>query len=88
MEQSFGLRVLLSTLGGTMDAVLERMFTIYAQMIGSDKIDGELKRQSSTHVRELFEAGETDEERLTVQGLIYLKKSDGSPLTRLGGNRR
>jgi hypothetical protein len=82
MEPSFELRVLPSTLGGTMDAVLERMFTIYAQMIG------ELKRQRATHVRELFEAGEADEERLTVQGLTYLKRSDGSPLTRSGGNPR
>ena len=70
------------------DAVIERMFTIYAQMMGTDKISEDLRAMSSNHVRELFEAGETDEERLTVRGLTYLKKANGSPLTQVGGSRR
>ncbi len=61
-----------------MDTVFERIFTIYAQMIGTDQISDDLKTQSTNHVMELFEAGETDQERLTVQGLIFLKQSDGS----------
>jgi hypothetical protein len=71
-----------------MDAVIERMFTIYAQMMGTNKISEDLKIMGSNHVRELFEAGETDEERLTVRGLTYLKKADGSLPTQAGGNRR
>jgi hypothetical protein len=61
-----------------MDTVLERMFTIYAQMMGTNHISDDLKTKSSSHVRGLFEAGETDQERLTVQGLIFLKQFDGS----------
>lgn len=71
-----------------MNAAIERMFTIYAQMIGTEKINEDLRIMASNHVRELFEAGETDEERLTVRGLTYLKKTDGSPLNKMGGNRR
>ena len=61
-----------------METVLERMFAIYAQMIGTNQISDDLKAKSGSHVRGLFEAGETDQERLTVQGLIFLKQSDGS----------
>jgi hypothetical protein len=71
-----------------MDAVIERMFTIYAQMIGTNKFSEDLRSMSSNHVRELFEAGEIDEERLTVRGLTYLKSADGSLPAKVGGNRR
>lgn len=60
-----------------MNTALERMFTIYAQMTGSNVISDDLRARSVSHVRELFEAGETDSERLTVQGLIFLKQYDG-----------
>jgi hypothetical protein len=60
-----------------MNTALERMFTIYAQMIGSNQISDDLRTRSVSHIRELFEAGETDEERLTVKGLIFLKQYDG-----------
>lgn len=70
-----------------MDAVIERMLTIYAQMIGTNKISDDLRNKSSSYVRELFEAGETDEERLTVRGLTCLKQADDRAPAQVAGNR-
>lgn len=56
-----------------MDEALERMFLIYQQMTGSELTD-EVRKDGSEHVQKLFEAGETDSNRLTVKGLTYLKQ--------------
>ena len=58
-----------------MESALERMFVIFKQMTGDAEIDDGLRRGAEKHVRELFESGETDEQRLTVSGLTYLKKA-------------
>lgn len=58
-----------------MEKALERMFVIYKQMTGQAEIADDLRSGAEDHVRKLFESGETDEQRLTVSGLTYLKKS-------------
>lgn len=58
-----------------MENALERMFVIYRQMTGQTEIGDDLRRRAESHVRKLFESGETDEQRLTVSGLTYLKKA-------------
>lgn len=57
-----------------MEEALERMFLIYQQMTGAEVSD-ELRSEGTAHVRELFEAGETNSERLTVKGLTFLKQA-------------
>jgi hypothetical protein len=58
-----------------MENALERMFVIYKQMTGLTEIGDGLRNSAEDHVKKLFEAGETDEQRLTVSGLTYLKKA-------------
>ncbi len=58
-----------------MESALERMFVIFKQMTGDADINEELKKDAGDHVRKLHDAGETDEQRLTVSGLTYLKKA-------------
>lgn len=58
-----------------MDNALERMFVIFKQMTGDTEISDDMRRGAENHVKTLFESGETDEQRLTVSGLTYLKKA-------------
>ncbi len=58
-----------------MENALERVFVIYKQMTGQSEISDDLRHRAENHVRKLFESGETDEQRLTVSGLTYLKKA-------------
>ncbi|MBN8981773.1 MAG: hypothetical protein J0I29_10950 [Rhizobiales bacterium] len=58
-----------------MDRAIERMFEIFKQMTGQAEIADDLRHGAEDHVRGLFESGETDEQRLTVSGLTYLKKA-------------
>ena len=57
-----------------MENALERMFVIFKQMTGDTAISDDMRRGAEKHVKTLFESGETDEQRLTVSGLTYLKK--------------
>ena len=59
-----------------MESALERMFVIYKQMTGQPDIADDLRSGAEDHIRKLFESGETDEQRLTVSGLTYLKKAN------------
>ena len=59
-----------------MENALERMFVIFKQMTGDTEISDDMRHGVENHVRTLFEAGETDEQRLTVSGLTYLKKAN------------
>ncbi len=56
-----------------MDSALERTFVIFKQMTGEAEISDDMRLGAEKHVRKLFELGETDEQRLTVSGLTYLK---------------
>lgn len=58
-----------------MENALERMFVIFKQMTGDTEIRDDMRRGAENHVKKLFESGETDEQRLTVSGLTYLKKA-------------
>ncbi len=58
-----------------MEKALERMFVIFKQMTGDAEISDDMRRGAEGHVKTLFESGETDEQRLTVSGLTYLKKA-------------
>lgn len=59
-----------------MENALERMFVIFKQMTGEVEISDDVRRGAEGHVKKLFESGETDEQRLTVSGLTYLKKAN------------
>ena len=59
--------------GQDMDSALERTFVIFKQMTGEAEISDDMRLGAEKHVRKLFELGETDEQRLTVSGLTYLK---------------
>ena len=58
-----------------MENALERMFVIFKQMTGDAEISDDMRNGAKDHVTKLFETGETDEQRLTVSGLTYLKKA-------------
>ena len=59
-----------------MENALERMFVIFKQMTGEAEISDDMRRGAEGHVKKLLESGETDEQRLTVSGLTYLKKAN------------
>ena len=52
--------------GQDMDSALERTFVIFKQMTGEAEISDDMRLGAEKHVRKLFELGETDEQRLTV----------------------
>ncbi|MBI3700228.1 MAG: hypothetical protein HY242_07255 [Afipia sp.] len=58
-----------------MENALERTFVIYKQMTGEDEISDDLRNGAEKHIKNLVDSGETDEQRLTVGGLTYLKKA-------------
>ena len=58
-----------------MDSAIERTFVIFKQMTGQDEISDDLRSGAERHIKKLFDSGETDEQRLTVSGLTYLKKA-------------
>ena len=58
-----------------MDSALERTFEIFKQMTGQDEISDDMRHRVEDHVKQLYNSGETDEQRLTVSGLTYLKKA-------------
>ena len=57
-----------------MNQALDRMFVIFKQMTGQTELDKTLCDNAEKHVRQLYDAGETDDQRLTVSGLTYLKR--------------
>lgn len=62
-----------------MDAAIDRIMQTYDLLMNqSAAASTEAREKVTEYVRTLFEAGETDEHRLAVCGLTYLRQLDGS----------
>ncbi|KIZ47975.1 MULTISPECIES: hypothetical protein [Rhodopseudomonas] len=60
-----------------MKAAVERVIQTYGLLTSREA--AELAQPSvESYIRMLFEAGETDDNRLTVCGLVFLREHDGS----------
>ena len=60
-----------------LNAAIQRALDIYKLMSSGDAAD-EARVKLTDYITTLFEGGETDPERLTVCGLVYLRELDGS----------
>lgn len=64
------------------DLAVDRIMKTYDLMVNrTQDARDEARRYVTGHVAALFESGETDPHRLTVQGLTYLRERDaGDPV--------
>ncbi|RJF78634.1 hypothetical protein [Rhodopseudomonas palustris] len=60
-----------------MQRAIDRVIQTYGLLTSQDAAD-QMKVKVENYIRTLFEAGETDDNRLTVCGLVYLRELDGS----------
>ncbi|NVN86515.1 MAG: hypothetical protein HXX15_10550 [Rhodopseudomonas sp.] len=60
-----------------MKAAIDRVIQTYG-LLTSREAAAEAQPKLENYIRTLFEAGETDDNRLTVCGLVYLRERDGS----------
>lgn len=62
-----------------MEAAIDRIMATYALLVNRSTVaSAEARAKVTDYVTTLFEAGEKDTHRLTVCGLTYLRKLDGS----------
>lgn len=60
-----------------MQRAIDRVIQTYSLLTSREAAD-QVRHKVETYLRKLFEAGETDDNRLTVCGLVYLRELDGS----------
>jgi hypothetical protein len=60
-----------------MQRAIDRVIQTYGMLTSQDAAE-QAKVKVENYIRTLFEAGETDDNRLTVCGLVYLRELDGS----------
>ncbi|MFC0243120.1 hypothetical protein [Rhodopseudomonas telluris] len=60
-----------------MQRAIDRVIQTYGLLTSQEAAD-QAKVKVENYIRTLFEAGETDDNRLTVCGLVYLRELDGS----------
>ncbi|MCG6207140.1 hypothetical protein LPW26_21045 [Rhodopseudomonas sp. HC1] len=60
-----------------MQRAIDRVIQTYGLLTSQETAD-QMKVKVENYIRTLFEAGETDDNRLTVCGLVYLRELDGS----------
>ncbi|WP_420133942.1 hypothetical protein [Rhodopseudomonas sp.] len=60
-----------------MQRAIDRVIQTYG-LLTSQEAAEQAKVKVENYIRKLFEAGETDDNRLTVCGLVYLRELDGS----------
>ena len=60
-----------------MQRAIDRVIQTYGLLTSQETADN-MKVKVENYIRTLFEAGETDDNRLTVCGLVYLRELDGS----------
>ena len=61
------------------DVAVDRIMKTYDLMVNqTPAARDEARLKVKSHVSALFEGGETDSHRLTVQGLTYLRERDGT----------
>ncbi|WP_022722679.1 hypothetical protein [Rhodopseudomonas sp. B29] len=60
-----------------MQRAIDRVIQTYG-LLTSNESAAAVRGKVETYIRTLFEAGETDDNRLTVCGLVYLRQLDGS----------
>jgi len=60
-----------------MQRAIDRVIQTYG-MLTSREAAAEAQAKVENYIRTLYEAGETDDNRLTVCGLVYLRELDGS----------
>lgn len=60
-----------------MQRAIDRVIQTYG-LLTSQEAAEQMKAKVENYIRTLFEAGETDDNRLTVCGLVYLRELDGS----------
>ncbi|KPF98131.1 hypothetical protein NML43_08215 [Rhodopseudomonas palustris] len=60
-----------------MQRAIDRVLQTYG-LLTSQEAAEQAKVKVENYIRTLFEAGETDDNRLTVCGLVYLRQLDGS----------
>ena len=64
---------------GTTQAAIDRIMQTYDLLAsGSAAASAEARAKVTDYVNTLFEGGETDDHRLVVCGLTYLRELDGS----------
>lgn len=60
-----------------MQRAIDRVIQTYGLLTSREAAE-QVKVKVENYIRTLFEAGETDDNRLTVCGLVYLRELDGS----------
>jgi hypothetical protein len=60
-----------------MQRAVDRVIQTYSLLTSRDAAE-RAHAKVENYIRTLFEAGETDDNRLTVCGLVYLRELDGS----------
>ncbi|NEW86271.1 MULTISPECIES: hypothetical protein [Rhodopseudomonas] len=60
-----------------MQRAIDRVIQTYGLLTSKEAAENS-KAKVETYIRTLVEAGETDDNRLTVCGLVYLRELDGS----------
>ena len=60
-----------------MQRAIDRVIQTYGLLTNQQAAE-QAKAKVENYIRTLFEAGETDDNRLTVCGLVYLRELDGS----------
>ncbi|ABE39894.1 hypothetical protein [Rhodopseudomonas pseudopalustris] len=60
-----------------MQRAIDRVIQTYGLLTSSEAAQ-DAQAKVENYIRTLFEAGETDDNRLTVCGLVYLRELDGS----------
>ncbi|WP_322517224.1 hypothetical protein SR870_06630 [Rhodopseudomonas palustris] len=60
-----------------MQRAVDRVIQTYGLLTSREAAE-EAQTKVESYIRTLFEAGETDDNRLTVCGLVYLRELDGS----------
>jgi hypothetical protein len=56
-----------------------RVLETYALMFGDAKVEA-VREGLEDYLKTMFSAGETDESRLAVCGLVYLREKQGDPV--------
>ncbi len=60
-----------------MQRAIDRVIQTYGLLTSREAAE-QVQLKVENYIRTLFEAGETDDNRLTVCGLVYLRELDGS----------
>lgn len=60
-----------------MNSAFERVIQTYGLLTNREAAE-QMQAKLKTYIKMLFDAGETDVNRLTVCGLVYLRQLDGS----------